>query len=133
MFLTKVAIHNINSCRSCFSYFFAFSVCTANFIKKVSLKKKLVIIIFEFFDEFKDLWKMKGTYFFVKNELLDPKKTLICPIGQLKSANKWLKKALRTKIWVLNQCAMWRKKIFADFIWNMSSLHSLREWYLSWF
>ena len=29
-----------------------------------------------FIDEFKDLWKMKGTYFFVTNELLDTENPL---------------------------------------------------------
>ena len=36
------------------------------FVKKKIIKKKKKLIFWDFFDEFMDLWKMKGTYFFVK-------------------------------------------------------------------
>ena len=58
------------------------------------------ILFWNFFNEFKDFWKMKGTYFFVKNELLDPE-TPYLPYWALKSVNTWLKKTLWGKIGIL--------------------------------
>ena len=72
MFLTKVAItptvHNFFLCIFCLYlsndtgfYNYLLPIC----LQKNQFKKKKKIIFLDFFDEFKDLWKMKGTYFFL--------------------------------------------------------------------
>ena len=63
------------------------------FVKKKSnfQQQKNKIIFLDFFDEFKDLWNMKVTYFLLKMNFWTPK-TPNFPYWALKSANKWLKK-----------------------------------------
>ena len=58
-----------------------FIIIYRQFVKKKSdFQKKKKIIFWDFFDEFKDLWKIKGAYF-LKTCAAGSQKPLICRIG----------------------------------------------------
>ena len=52
----------------------------------------------DFFGEFKDLWKMRGTYWFYKNWTAKPQKPLICLLS-IKIGKQMAEKDFMGKNW----------------------------------
>ena len=83
------------------------------FSKKVSFSKKFKSIFLDFFDEFKDLWKMNCW----------TPKTPNLLYWALNSDNKWMKMTCWTKIKILYQCAMSEYSYFKQINVSIRILH----------